>query len=185
MADQSEYRAIMLPVEFRANDDSLPTVEGSAMVYGRVSEVLPGLRERFHPGAFGDLSGADVVLNVQHDRSRPLARTGGSGLRLNDTTGALEVRAELDPRTRDGADAAALLERRILRGFSVEFIPEDSQFEGGIREVRKARLVGLGLVDSPAHRGSLAHLRQLARECEYSDPELVGRAFRAWSRVYL
>ena len=126
--------------------------------------------ERFHPGAFGDLSKADIVLNRQHNRSMPLARTGGSGLTLVDSAAALEARAELDVETTDGRDAQRLLARKVLRGFSIEFVSREAEFIGGVREVRRAALLGVALVDSPAHRGSVAQLRELARQCQQSNP---------------
>ena len=67
------------------------TLTGRALVYGDVS---PDFRERFIPGAFGDLSEADVALNLQHDPERVIARTG-EGLVLADGPRALEVRADL------------------------------------------------------------------------------------------
>ena len=68
-----EYRF----AEFRA--DAITgerTLSGVAMPYGSLAQ-LRGFRERFEPRAFGDLSSADVTLNVQHDRGRVIARTGG------------------------------------------------------------------------------------------------------------
>ena len=69
-------------------------LSGTAITYGDVARV-GSMRERFAPGALGDLAGADVLLNVQHDRAQPLARTGGGGLTLTDSATGLEVRAEL------------------------------------------------------------------------------------------
>ena len=56
-------------------------------------------RERFESGAFGDLATADVLLNAQHQRAVPLARTGGGGLVLLDTLMELRIDATL-PETR-------------------------------------------------------------------------------------
>ena len=64
------------------------TLSGVAMRYGSIAK-LPWGPERFAPAAFGDVKAADVILNFQHDRSRPLARTGGGGLLLTDTPEAL------------------------------------------------------------------------------------------------
>ena len=52
-------------------------------------------RERIEPGAFAPLG--DAILNAQHDRTTPLARTDGGGLTLLDSEAALEIRAELPP----------------------------------------------------------------------------------------
>ena len=163
---ETERRALQGVIEFRKTESGLSVVEGVALRYGETSEVLPGLRERFAPGAFGDLNAADIVLNFQHERARPLARTGGGGLTFTDGADALQARAELDTETADGNDAARLLRRKVLRGFSIEFAAESQRFSGGVREVRKAALLGLGLVDRPAHTGSEVYLRALAERCK-------------------
>ena len=142
------------PVTFRDAADSAGRVEGVAVRYGDTAQ-LPGFRERFERGAFGDVGGLDVIANLQHDRTRPLARTGGGGLALTDGPDALRAAVEL-PDTRDGADTAALLRRGVLRGFSVEFRVEAERFEAGIRIVERATLRGLALVDRPAYGDSLA-----------------------------
>ena len=84
-------------------------VTGTAMRYGDVAR-LPFGSERFEPGAFGEIRAADVILNVQHDRGRPVARTGG-GLNLDDDLARLAIHAEL-PETREADDALANVRRR-------------------------------------------------------------------------
>ena len=76
--------------------------------------------ERFEAGAFGDVDKLDVLLNIQHDDNRLVARTGGGGLTLIDGTDALEMSADL-PETRDAEDALTLVRSGVLRGLSVEF----------------------------------------------------------------
>ena len=149
-----EFRYAAL--EFRDAPDSPGVVEGTVLSYGSEAK-LPGFRERFEPAAFGDLAGADVMANLQHDRGRPLARTGGGGLSFEDSATALRARLEL-PRTRDGEDAAELLRRGVLRGFSIEFAVRRERFTSGVRVVERARLIGLALVDRPAYGDSLASL---------------------------
>ena len=97
----------------------------------------------FLPGALGaDVGGLDVLLNVQHDRGRVLARTGGGGLVLTDTPAALEIVATL-AETRESSDTLALVEAKILRGFSLEFVALRESMEGPTRVIQSARLVGL------------------------------------------
>ena len=141
--------------EFRAEGRSLV---GVVVSYADVAR-LPFGRERFAPGAFGDLGAADVILNLQHDRSRPLARTQGGGLELADTADALTVRAEL-PETRDGNDALDLVRRRVLRGFSMEFGALREAMDDRVRVVERAELRGIGLVDRPAYQGSTVEVRR-------------------------
>ena len=78
---------------------------GTAIRYGEIA-TLPFGHERFEPGAFAPLS--DVILNVQHDRGRPLARTGGGGLMLHDDPAELRIEASL-PDTQVGNDTLSLV----------------------------------------------------------------------------
>ena len=71
------------------------------MRYGDIAELPWGDKERFEPGAFGALGNADIILNFQHDRTRPLARSDGGDLRIDDDPHELRISAEL-PDTPDG-----------------------------------------------------------------------------------
>ena len=122
-------------------------IEGVAVAYGDTAR-LPWGEERILPGAFGDVAQADVVMNAQHDRGRPLARTGGGGLALADTAQALIVRATL-PDTRAADDVLALVRANILRGLSIEFLPSAERIEGRVRVITAASLRGVAVVDTP------------------------------------
>lgn len=130
-------------------------ITGTAVRYGEVTpgRQYMGLRVQIEPGAFGNVSGADVILNVQHDRTKPLARTGGGGLSLLDSPEALLVRAIL-PRTRRGNDTLALVRSKVLRGLSVEANPTSKRIDGETLIVEAADLTGLGIVDRPAFPAS-------------------------------
>ena len=133
------------------------TLSGQGIVYGDVARV--GNRsERFLPGAFGDVSKLDVILNAAHDRARPLARSDGGGLVLTDSAAALEVVATL-AETRESEDTLALVEARVLRGFSIEFVPIEERMEAATRVLVKARLTGLAVVDRPAYQQSVVSAR--------------------------
>ena len=141
--------------ELRDTGDRL---EGTAITYGQIAVIGPGLRERFSSGVFGDLRQADVTLNYQHERSRPLARTGGGGLRLKDSPESLSVVAVM-PQTRESVDALTLVRSGVLRGLSIEFSAIRESRVDRIRQVESARLMGMGLVDSPAYAGSIVQVR--------------------------
>ena len=103
------------------------------MRYGDVAAIA-GRRERFTPGAFAPVG--DVILNKQHERVSPLARTEGGGLELIDTPEALKMRATL-PETREATDALALLRKRGLSGLSVEFTAIEEHIEAGVRVITR------------------------------------------------
>ena len=134
-------------------DDGERRVSGTAMRYGDVAVLPWGEKERFEPGAFGEVGGLDVILNVQHDRAQPIARTTGGTLRLSDTGGELAIDATL-PDTTIANDAVANVRAKILRGFSVEFMPKETRKEDGVIIVEKATLPAIGLVDRPAYKKS-------------------------------
>ena len=150
--DGLEYR------DFELRQDGPRRLIGTAITYGEVAN-LGAFREVFQPGAFGDLAGRDVILNRQHDRKRPLARTGGGGLELIDTRESLSIRAEL-PETRESADTLALVRGGVLRGLSVEFRATASGWSGaGVRTIRSAELRGIGVVDRGAYSGATVEAR--------------------------
>ena len=127
------------------------------MPYGALA-YTPG-PERFEPGAFGDVRRADVILNRQHFRHIPLARTGSGGLSLIDSPAALRMRAAL-PETREASDALTLVRAGVLRGLSVEFIAHDETYQDGVRVIRGATLRNIGLVDRPAYAGATPEVRR-------------------------
>ena len=123
------------------------TLTGTAIRYGDVS---PDFRERFEPGAFGEVGAVD--LNLQHDPGVVLVR----GATLTDGPRELSVTATLP----DGSAALALVRRRALNGFSIEFKAKRERREGGVRVVERASLTGLALVDRGAYPGSKVEVRR-------------------------
>ena len=126
---------------------------GTVVKYGDVA-VVGGQPERFAPGS---LIASDVVLNVQHERSRPIARTG-AGLILRDSPQGLEMEALL-PETQDGRDCITLVSSGVLRGLSVEFQPIAEHEEDGTRVIDLANLSGLAVCDRPAYPASKVEAR--------------------------
>ena len=154
--------------EIRADGNSLA---GTVIRYGD-EYIMRGndyeLIERIEPGAFGDLENQDLILNMQHMRDQPLARTNGGGLELTDSAESLEMRAENnDP---DFIRALAKVRGGLMRGLSVEFVPN----KGGdvvrsvgdriVRTVKSATLKAIGLVDTPAYPMSTVEARALVDE---------------------
>lgn len=137
-------------------------LSGQAIVYGDIAR-LPWGEERIEAGAFDPLG--DVILNSQHDRNVPLARTGGGGLQLMDSAAALEVMAEL-PATRAADDVLELVRKKILRGLSIEFVTTAERMEGGVRVIERANLSGVAVVDRPAYSDSLVQARRAALEAQ-------------------
>ena len=134
-------------VEFRFSGR---TLTGPAVHY---NERAQDRNEMFQVGAFAPLG--DVDLNLQHDGERIVATTRDGSLRLHDTAEALHVEADLR------ADSAELrlVQRRALRGLSVEFRAIEEQNRGGLRVLTRAALPAVGLVDEGSYRTTV-ELRQ-------------------------
>ena len=138
-----------------AEIDGKPSIQGTVVRYGDTAELM-GFKERMLPGS---LRFADVLVNLMHQRERPIARSG-AGLILRDTGTALE--ATITPANiRDGQEALELVRAGVLKGLSAEFKVDrngERQSADGIREITSAELTGLGIVDRPAYPQSLAQV---------------------------
>ena len=150
---------------FRATDglqvgDGGLRLSGVAVRYGEETGPprLP-FRERIEPGAFGNVSVADVRLNVQHRRDRAIARTGGGGLVLTDSPDALRFAADMAD-TADARDAVTKVRERIMRGSSIEYAPIRERNVGGVLVVERAHLVGVAVVDDGAYLGATVEARE-------------------------
>ena len=128
------------------------TVTGTVVRYGDTAE-LGGFSETFEEGAYGDVGALDVTVNVQHERSRLLGRTGRGGVLLRQEGAAVVMAATL-PATREADDALTLIRNGTLRGLSSEFHAERERFEGNLRRIISATLSGIGIVDRSAYPGS-------------------------------
>lgn len=139
---------------------------GTAIRYGSAGD--PGavaFSEEFARGAFARFLGdpsADVMLNVQHDRRRPLARYPGT-MQLRDGDESLEMVAVL-PETRDADDVLTMVRARVLIGLSVGFVAESDRMQGDRRIVERARLDHIAVVDRPAYQTSTVDAREWAAD---------------------
>ena len=132
--------------ELRAAEvDGQAVITGTVMNYGSRAKY-GGYTESFAPGAF-DYD--DVIANIQHQRTKPVARTG-AGLELRHTTQSLEA-VITPPNTTFGNEARELVEAGILKGLSAEFRAVKQDFIGTHRLITKARLFNLAIVDRPAY----------------------------------
>ena len=79
------------------------TLCGRALTFGDEAKIQTGFgirRETFRRGAFGDVALLDVTLDLQHNPTRRIARTGGGGLTLHQDGDDILLEAKL-PETRD------------------------------------------------------------------------------------
>ena len=132
-------------IEFRAEGDTLSgplIVYGDRARFGQFTEVFKAGSMRFD----------DVIANIQHDRGKPVVRSG-AGLELSD--GPADLRAKITlPDTVYGREARELVAAGILRGFSVEFRAVKEEWRDKERIITQADLLGFALVDRPAYPAS-------------------------------
>ena len=132
------------------------TLSGEALVYGDRA-IFPWGEETIQAGAFSPIS--DVILNRQHDRKSPLARTNGGGLDITDTPEALRISAAL-PDTPSANETLQLIRSKILRGLSIEFHATQERQDGDLRIIERAILVAVAVVDSGQYPKSLVAARE-------------------------
>ena len=125
------------------------TLEGTLLTYNERASDRP---ERFEAGSL-QWPAEGVVLREMHDRGRPITRF------VPEVEGNRVLLRAVLPDTQRARDAATLVKNGTLRGLSVEFWPDSEAYEGDMRIIKQARLVGAGLVDDPAYSGSLVNVR--------------------------
>ena len=140
-------REIRCAIELRQDDDrqSPGRIFGTLITYEKRAADRP---ELFADGSLSWPEGG-VVLNVQHDRQQPVMRF------TPEVRGKLVVVDAPLPDTSRGRDVATMIRNGTMTGLSIEFRSQDEGQRAGLREVRKAALVGAALVDTPAYAGSL------------------------------
>ena len=126
---------------------------------GRLTGVLLRYEERAGDRAEMFTRGAlywppeGVIVNQQHNRQMLIARVvpflEGDEVRID----------TILPNTMAGRDAAINVREGILTGLSVEFQSEKEGRRNGLRVISRARLGGMGLVDSSSYRGSKVEVR--------------------------
>ena len=161
----TEYRGA--PIEFREGGGpgrSPGVADGVVIRYGDEATFPGGLKERFEPGAFGDLKDARLKVNRMHRRSEMLARSGagteerGGWLTVDNTDERLYGKIGM-PDTQRGHDACTEMRLGLLTGQSIEFRAIRESYVDEVRVIKEARLFGWGIVDDPAYGDSSVTMR--------------------------
>jgi len=136
-------------VELRARDGRI--IEGVALPFG-VEARIGRLRERFEPGSIEVREPA--IVNLGHDRRQPLGIAQFGELR-----DALAFTADLPAGPRQDAALVDVREGR-LTGASIEFAAVRQRFEGALRIIERAIVVGVALTDRPAYPDTAIEARE-------------------------
>ncbi len=151
------YKVAELRIE---GDDEKPKITGLAVPYNSPSETMWDFREIIKPSAFKDsLAGSEEMFaDVEHDRNKRLGRR---------SRGTLEFQSKKDglyatitpPDTTVGRDTIQEVREGLLDAMSIAFSDPEDTYKGKgesiVREIHKAKLVGVTLTSFPAYRQTI------------------------------
>jgi HK97 family phage major capsid protein len=122
------------------------TIKGVVVPFARVGNTSAG-PVRFEFGAFGDIDPSQIVLNSEHDRTRPLGRGIANSLEVSPA--GISMAFKIAP-TNAGNDALVEAAEGLRPAFSVEAKVNEYTIEKGVMVVASANLEAVAHVTSPA-----------------------------------
>ena len=165
---KTEIRYAPLEIRDDPTRQSHGILTGTLMRYG---DVAPRFNERFEAGAlYWDGDGVNLV--EQHNRAATIQR-------VEPRTDGDRIRLEIPLiDTSRGRDISAMVRNGALRGFSPEFVSErETRDAAGVRVIQRAKLVRIGIVDTPAYGDSVASVR--------ADDMLRTKERQRWRNLWL
>jgi len=124
------------------------TITGLVVPFAKVGNTSAG-PVRFDFGAFGDIDPSQIVLNSEHDRTRPLGRGIGDSLEVSPA--GISMAFKIAP-TNAGNDALVEAAEGLRPAFSVEAKVNEYTIEKGVMIVASAVLEAVAQVVSPAFK---------------------------------
>ena len=131
-------------------DSETRTIRGLILPFGAVGNTSAGAVE-FHPEAFGQIKAEEIILNLEHERTKPLGR-GIAGSEKISPAG-IEMAFKIAPTTA-GTDALIEAEEGLRPAFSIEASADEYTIEKGIMKVSRATLTGVAHVTNPAFKAA-------------------------------
>jgi HK97 family phage major capsid protein len=104
---------------------------------------------RFEFGAFGDIDPSQIILNSEHDRTRPLGRGIGDSLEVSPA--GISMAFKIAP-TNAGNDALVEAAEGLRPAFSIEAKVNEYTIEKGVMVVASANLEAVAHVTNPAFK---------------------------------
>lgn len=154
-----------VPIQFRADDENTPYIEGYFSVFGDVYELWPGATEEIASTAFDGALHDDIRALVDHRTEMVLGRTTNGTLELRVDERGLWGRIKINPA--DG-DAMNLYER-VKRGdvdqcsFGFEIIDEETQHreDGSVHWIiKRVKLYEVSVCTFPAYEATSVTARK-------------------------
>jgi HK97 family phage major capsid protein len=147
-----------------AADTETRTIKGLVVPFAKVGNTSAG-PVRFEFGAFGEIDPSQIVLNMEHDRTRPLGRGIAGSEEI--TPAGISMAFKIAP-TGAGNDALVEASEGLRPAFSIEAKVNEYTIEKGVMVVASANLEAVAHVTNPAF--SDATITDVAAS-ESDDPE--------------
>ena len=139
------------------------TIKGLVVPFAKVGNTSAG-PVRFEFGAFGDIDPSQIVLNMEHDRTRPLGRGIAGSEEV--TPAGISMAFKIAP-TGAGNDALVEASEGLRPAFSIEANVGEYTIEKGVMVVSSAKLEAVAHVTNPAFKD--AQISQVAA-CDPDEP---------------
>ncbi len=150
-----------------AADTETRTLRGLIVPFGAVGNTSAGAVE-FHPEAFGAIKAEELVLNMEHERTRPLGRGIAGSEKI--TPAGIEMAFKIAPTTA-GTDALIEAQEGLRPAFSIEASANEYTIEKGVMKVSRATLTGVAHVTNPAFKAAQITEVAASEEEETQAPE--------------
>ncbi len=124
------------------------TIRGLVVPFGKSGNTSAG-PVRFEFGAFGDIDPSQIILNAEHDRTRPLGRGIGDSLEVSPA--GISMAFKIAP-TNAGNDALVEAAEGLRPAFSIEAKVNEYTMEKGVMVVASANLEAVAHVTNPAFK---------------------------------
>jgi len=139
-----------------AADTESRTIKGLVVPFAKVGNTSAG-PVRFNFGAFGEIDASQIVLNMEHDRTRPLGRGIAGSEEI--TPAGVSMAFKIAP-TGAGNDALVEASEGLRPAFSIEAKVNEYSIERGVMVVSSALLEAVAHVTNPAFKD--AQIAQVA-----------------------
>jgi HK97 family phage major capsid protein len=124
------------------------TIKGLVVPFSKVGNTSAG-PVRFEFGAFGDIDPSQIVLNMEHDRTRPLGRGIAGSEEV--TPAGISMAFKIAP-TGAGNDALVEASEGLRPAFSIEAKVNEYTVEKGVMVISSANLEAVAHVTNPAFK---------------------------------
>jgi phage head maturation protease len=139
-----------------AADTETRTIKGLVVPFAKVGNTSAG-PVRFEFGAFGEIDASQIVLNMEHDRTRPLGRGIAGSEEV--TPAGVSMAFKIAP-TGAGNDALVEASEGLRPAFSIEAAVNEYTIQRGVMVVSSANLEAVAHVTNPAFKD--AQIAQVA-----------------------